>query len=198
MAKEDKVISSNAKIEDAFIECLKEKIRINEITVLYICERAGVSKSTFYRHYKDIYDIFEQLVEEFMERCERLIVRLFFEKSITMKEVTFILMKSGLKRDNALFYARDALLIDYSIELGNSEVIEILYDKAYDYAFKIAKRIGIDDESAAFGVTFFLHGNIVPIILNVYAKKRIDLKTLMLTTELFETEVEKWKRNQQA
>ena len=191
-------LTANEKIQQAFVECLKEKIKIEEITVMTVCERAGVSKSTFYRNYKDIYEIFEQLVEAFMKRIEQLIVRLFFEKNITMKEITFILMKSGLKKDNELFYARDALLIDYSIELGNSEVIEILYDKAYDYAFKIAKRIGIDDESAAFGVTFFLHGNIVPIILNVYAKKRIDLKTLMLTTELFETEVEKWKRNQQA
>jgi len=105
-------------------------------------------------------------------------------------------MKSGLKKDNELFYARDAVLIDYSIELGNSEVIEILYDKAYDYVFRIAKRIGVDDESAAFGATFFLNGNIIPIILNVHTEKRIDLKTVMLTIELFEMEVEKWKRNQ--
>ncbi|MBE6773981.1 MAG: TetR/AcrR family transcriptional regulator [Ruminococcaceae bacterium] len=184
------------RIKTAFIGCLKEKMKIEEITVMTVCERAGVSKSTFYRHYKDIYDIFEQLVEDFMKRIEQLIVRLFFEKSITMKEITFILMKSGLKKDNELFYARDAVLIDYSIELGNSEVIEILYDKAYDYVFRIAKRIGVDDESAAFGATFFLNGNIIPIILNVHTEKRIDLKTVMLTIELFEMEVEKWKRNQ--
>ncbi len=189
-------LTANEKIQQAFVECLREKIKIDEITVLTVCERAGVSKSTFYRNYKDIYEIFEQLVDEFMKRCESLIIRLFFEKSISMKEITFILMKSGLKKDNELFYARDAVLIDYSIELGNSEVIEILYDKAYDYAFRIAKRIGVDDESAAFGATFFLNGNIIPIILNVHTKKRIDLKTVMLTVELFEMEVEKWKRNQ--
>lgn len=189
-------LTANEKIQQAFVECLKEKIKIEEITVMTVCERAGVSKSTFYRNYKDIYEIFEQLVEDFMKRIEQLIVRLFFEKSITMKEITFILMKSGLKKDNELFYARDAVLIDYSIELGNSEVIEILYDKAYDYAFRIAKRIGVDDESAAFGATFFLNGNIIPIILNVHTNKRIDLKTVMLTVELFEMEVEKWKRNQ--
>lgn len=189
-------LTANEKIQQAFVECLKEKIKIEEITVMTVCERAGVSKSTFYRNYKDIYEIFEQLVEDFMKRIEQLIVRLFFEKSITMKEITFILMKSGLKKDNELFYARDAVLIDYSIELGNSEVIEILYDKAYDYAFRIAKRIGVDDESAAFGATFFLNGNIIPIILNVHTNKRIDLKTVMLTVELFEMEVEKWKKNQ--
>lgn len=183
------------KIKTAFIGCLKEKMKIEEITVLFICERAGVSKSTFYRHYKDIYEIFEQLVDEFMKRCESLVIRLFFEKSITMKEIVFILMKSGLKNDNELFLADDATIIDYSIELGNSKVIELLYDKFYDYAVKIAKILGYGDDDVAFGATFFLNGNIIPIIYNVHNKRRLDLKTVMLTVELFEQEVEKWKKN---
>ncbi len=189
-------LTASEKVQNAFLDCLREKIKIDEITVAYICEKSGVSKSTFYRHYRDVYDIYEQLIEDFMKRCESLIIRLFFEKTITMKEVGFILMKNGLKKDNELFLANDVIILDYSIEVGNSKVVELIYDKAYDYAVKIAKKIGCNDEEAAFGAVFFLHGNIIPIFLNIHSKKRINLKTVMLTIELFEKEVEKWKKNQ--
>ena len=66
------------------IECIKEKIRLEDLTVAELSKRAGVGKSTFYRHYKDIYDVYEQLIDGFMVRCESLIMRVFFEKSLTI------------------------------------------------------------------------------------------------------------------
>ncbi len=188
--------TTDEKIREAFINYLREKTLIEDITVASISEKAGISKSTFYRHYKDIYDVYEQMIDEFMGRCEKLIFKLFFEKSITMPQVIMTIMRSGIKKDNELFYVSDAILLDYSIEVGNAKVVELLYEKAYNYVVRIAKKIGADDEEAAFGAVFFLNGNIVPILLNLHSTKKIDLKTVSLTTELFEHEVEKWKMNQ--
>ena len=189
--------TTDEKIREAFINYLREKTLIEDITVASISEKAGISKSTFYRHYKDIYDVYEQMIDEFMGRCEKLIIKLFFEKSITMPQVIMTIMRSGIKKDNELFYASDAILLDYSIEVGNAKVVYLLYEKAYNYVVRIAKKIGADDEEAAFGAVFFLNANIVPILLNLHSTKKIDLKTVSLTTELFEREVEKWKMNQQ-
>lgn len=193
--KKGKNIPASEKILEAFVECLKEKISIDEITVAYISEKAGVGKSTFYRNYKDVYDIYEQLIDSFLGRVENLITKLFFEKSITVTELAFVFLKNGLKRDNRFFLARDAILLDYSIGMGTSRVVELVYDKVYAYAVSLAKKIGIDDERAAFGAAFFLNGNIIPIILNMHTKGRIEIEPLVLTMRIFEGEVEKWRKN---
>ena len=190
-------LTAKKKIEEALIECLKEKIKLDDLTVAELSKRAGVGKSTFYRHYKDIYDVYEQLIDGFMERCESLIMKIFFEKALTIKEAVWIFMKSGTKRDNELFYARDAILINHSIENENAKVIDMLYDKAYDIVVKISKRIGADDEAAHFGATFFLNGNIVPIMSNLHINGKLNLKTVLITFDLFEMEVEAWKNQKQ-
>lgn len=192
-----KELTAAEKIQQALVECLKEKMAIESITISYITEKAGVGKSTFYRNYKDIYDVYEQLIDGFMERCESLIMRVFFEKSLTVKEAVWIFMKSGAKRDNELFYARDAILINHSIENENAKVIDMLYDKAYDIVVKVSKRIGADDEAAHFGATFFLNGNIVPIMSNLHINGKLNLKTVLITFDLFEMEVEAWKNQKQ-
>lgn len=190
-------LSASEKIQNAMVECLKEKIKLDDLTVAELSKRAGVGKSTFYRHYKDIYDVYEQLIDGFMERCESLIMKIFFEKSLTVKEAVWIFMKSGAKRDNELFYARDAILINHSIENENAKVIDMLYDKAYDIVVKISKRVGADDEASHFGATFFLNGNIVPIMSNLHINGKLNLKTVLITFDLFEMEVEAWKNQKQ-
>src|SRR5436309_3572432 len=52
---------------DALIELMHEQ-RFEEITVQHVLDRAGVSRSTFYTHYRDKDDLFLSDVEEFLER----------------------------------------------------------------------------------------------------------------------------------
>ena len=94
-----KELTAAEKIQQALVECLKEKMAIESITISYITEKAGVGKSTFYRNYKDIYDVYEQLVGGFAERCENVIARIFFENSLTIKEAAGILIKYGMRKD---------------------------------------------------------------------------------------------------
>lgn len=50
-------------IKDALITLLREK-PLRSITVREICELAGVNRTTFYKHFRDIYDVFEQVEED--------------------------------------------------------------------------------------------------------------------------------------
>lgn len=59
-------------ITDAFLELLQQK-PLNRITVQEICDRAQINRSTFYRQYKDCYDLMEQLEHRGLELLEELL-----------------------------------------------------------------------------------------------------------------------------
>lgn len=59
-------IKTKRNIRNAFLE-LRSKRHLEKITVKELCERAEISKATFYLHYRDIYDLSEQLQMEVIE-----------------------------------------------------------------------------------------------------------------------------------
>ncbi|MGN0165171.1 MAG: TetR/AcrR family transcriptional regulator [Lachnospiraceae bacterium] len=57
---------SRQKIIDAFIN-MRAYIPLERLTVKGLCAKAGINKSTFYVHYRDVYDLSEQLENELVE-----------------------------------------------------------------------------------------------------------------------------------
>ena len=55
------------QLNGALVDLIKEK-RFDEITVQNVIDRAGVGRSTFYSHFRDKEDVFEQQWEQYMER----------------------------------------------------------------------------------------------------------------------------------
>lgn len=53
-------------IRTCFFELLKET-PINKITVKAICDKANINRTTFYRHYRDPYDLMDQIENELLE-----------------------------------------------------------------------------------------------------------------------------------
>ncbi len=62
-------------IRIAFLELLKQK-SINRISVVEISKLADLGRGTFYLHYKDVYDLMEQLENELIYNIE-----LFYDQS---------------------------------------------------------------------------------------------------------------------
>lgn len=60
MAEDRRVRKTKKAICDVFCELIKEK-RLNEITIKELCTKADINKSTFYLHYRDIYDLAESI-----------------------------------------------------------------------------------------------------------------------------------------
>lgn len=77
LLRKPKELASTEKIEAAIVDFIDEG-KFSEITVADITEKAGVGKSTFYRYYKDIYEVYGHLVDGFVERCENLIKKQVF------------------------------------------------------------------------------------------------------------------------
>jgi|GEM_PF-3528544 len=44
---------------------LMESTPIDKITVRRLCEEAGINRSTFYSHYKDVWDVVEQITKKY-------------------------------------------------------------------------------------------------------------------------------------
>lgn len=55
-----RIVKTKRSIINAFLE-LRSKKAIEKITVKELCERAEINKSTFYTHFKDIYNLSEYL-----------------------------------------------------------------------------------------------------------------------------------------
>lgn len=63
-------IRSKKMIKEAFAKLVNEKQSIEKVTVKEIVELADISKSTFYAHYDDIYDLIEEFENEFINYLE--------------------------------------------------------------------------------------------------------------------------------
>jgi AcrR family transcriptional regulator len=55
-------------IKDSLYQLLEKK-DLPEITVKELCELADINRATFYRNYRDIYDLFEKLEEQLTEEA---------------------------------------------------------------------------------------------------------------------------------
>ena len=66
-------------IRKAFTQLLSTR-PIQAITVRELCERAGINRGTFYAHYRDIYDLMEQIETEMMEDFQAVLEPLLVAK----------------------------------------------------------------------------------------------------------------------
>ena len=72
-----RVVKTRQLIQDSFLD-LRKKKNLDKIRIGELCELCQINKSTFYRHYQDIYDLSDQM--------ENTAIDAMFED---MKQVTF-------------------------------------------------------------------------------------------------------------
>ena len=69
--KDRRVRKTKTQLKAGLARLLKEK-GINEITVTELTEQVDINRSTFYLHYRDIYDMMEKIENELIEKIEEL------------------------------------------------------------------------------------------------------------------------------
>lgn len=76
-------------IRNAFMDLLSRK-PIQSISIRELCGIAGINRGTFYTHYKDIYDLLEQIEEEMTKEIEKALEPLLSEgnKELTPLKIT--------------------------------------------------------------------------------------------------------------
>ncbi|MDM5297042.1 TetR/AcrR family transcriptional regulator [Bacillus pumilus] len=64
--KDRRTIKTRKAIRESFLELLKEK-EVQQITVSELSRRADLGRGTFYLHYQDVFDLYEQLEKELFD-----------------------------------------------------------------------------------------------------------------------------------
>jgi len=70
-----RTLKTRRAICDAFAELLSEK-ELQKITVQEIADKADVNRVTFYKHYLDVYDLYDKIEEEILVELGILILQL--------------------------------------------------------------------------------------------------------------------------
>lgn len=66
-----RTIKTKRAIREAFLSLLKKK-SLNKITVAEVSQKADLGRGTFYLHYKDIYDLYNQIENDLYIELEQL------------------------------------------------------------------------------------------------------------------------------
>ena len=79
-----KVINTKRKLSKSLISLLTTK-SITEIDVSELCAKAGINRTTFYKHYASLYHLLDELIVQFFKRLETLFLSLSSGENTTSK-----------------------------------------------------------------------------------------------------------------
>ena len=151
-----RIRKTRKQLQDGFISLLLEK-SIKDITVKELCDKVDLNRGTFYLHYKDIYDMADQLENELFDRLENVLSNhpssqlkdepfpLLLDLFILIKETApFCTVLLGNNGDIAFFNKLKSVLRDkcfsHWMELFNTDKVDKF---EYFYNFIVSGSIGI-------------------------------------------------------
>lgn len=124
-----RTIRTENLIKETFINLLMIK-NIKDITVTEIANIANLDRRTFYLHYKDIYDLNDNIIAEFLNK---------FKNVLESKKCTEMLNKNPLSFISIildyLFENRNLCIANLSTNYNNEitkQLLNIVHDKVFD------------------------------------------------------------------
>jgi AcrR family transcriptional regulator len=140
-------------LRDSLIELMKEE-SILRISIKDICDLADVSRSTFYAHYKDQYDLLRQIQEE---------VFAYFNDMVNQYDVS---MKRGSRESESIIQRMLRYIADNSnsLRILLSENGDIDFQKKFFQHFIVKARNILHDTSENPGETYIHEGYSVFVV----------------------------------
>lgn len=109
---------NTALLMDQALLLLLEKKDLEFITVKEICQKAGVNRSTFYLHYENISDLFQETVEMLNKN---------FKESFPIKDATNIIKNS--RAEDSVFITEEFLVPYLDFVKKNKKILQIIHKK---------------------------------------------------------------------
>ena len=139
MKKTDaRIINSKKYLKEALLSLLYE-MRISEIKVVSLCQRAEINRATFYSHYNNVYELFNETINEFMNDICKFVSKLNENISKEEKRTIFINLIKYIDKNSELFI----------LYFENSKNIELSGVQSESLQLKIRQKIksnkGIED-----------------------------------------------------
>ena len=98
MKTDPRIRYTRSIIQTSFLELLRQNPEEN-ITVREICEKAEINRSTFYKHYRDCYDLINHMKEDILKQYDEMLAGMK-ARGVQMTLTAILLML----RDNAALF----------------------------------------------------------------------------------------------
>jgi AcrR family transcriptional regulator len=171
---EDRRIKKTEKaVQAAFAKLLSEK-SVEEITVKKLCETADINKSTFYLHYRDIYDCADRLRDTIVEDFCDVITPYRFEELIENFSTVLNDLKNLCDKNREIY---TPFLKSPGLAFSSCKIRQLVIAKFLEKA----KVQGGIDETFSCSVSFVISGMIS--LLEQYEVPQINIKTILTLTE---------------
>lgn len=190
-----KIIKTKTALFTALSNLLKSK-DIREITVIELCKDAGINKSTFYLHYKDIYECAEDFISQIVSPVTDIICQNGINNMIN--ELPKI-WRDVLK----LFEENNKIYLPFFNSPSLSPMIYKVRNEIIDSLVKRSTVFGLNDEellNARITITFFVNGFLgileqgvkMPISSNSLDSLAQKLQKGFLDYNLFKEDLNMW------
>lgn len=126
-------------LQNALVDLMLEKA-VGKISVKELTQKADVNRSTFYLHYLDIYDMLEQMENEFVETIQGFFHDFFTPLPTSMPLTLFVNISEWLEQDK-----------EYYVKLlrgsASGHIFEELESRIRDEFLTLLYLIFLDEES---------------------------------------------------
>lgn len=150
-----KSLSTKEKISESLLDMLEEK-NIDDITVGELIEFAAVSRSTFYRNFHDVYDVYDNMLENFAKKCMTYF-ELILESKVSLSDIQENVTLDWHMKNGNFFTEEDYKLFS---QVVYSPVSTMVLNKLYLAFYKLLKdylmNMGLKEDKADFYSDFIL------------------------------------------
>ncbi len=155
-------------IKDAFVQLLNEKKELQYITVTELVKRAGITRSSFYTHYENIYDVAKSFEDETMQ-----LLLDDFEDFNSMEDVYKYI-------DSIIQYLKDNEN-KYRMLVTSDEALlffERIRKPSIDRIYNLLAKSGNNSPTLRLDVEFFVDGLFLQFVLYFRQTQTYTLDTL--------------------
>ena len=158
---ESKYFNTAIRMDEALITLLEKK-DFEYITIMEICETAGINRSTFYLHYENTFDLLQETTRYILDKhfayyssdTKRITERF---ANCELKDLVFI--TSEYLIPYLAFIKDNQRLFKVSIKHFNSLSMDSVYGRMFEYIFNpILERFHVAEKERSYIMKFYLTG----------------------------------------
>lgn len=180
----DKISINKNRIADALIELMQDNT-VENITVTQLTEKAQIGKSTFYRTFSDIYEVFDYMFCDFCDRCLVIMTRLFLFKDVpqVLTEKKTLMPAAEIFRQFQL-QPKDTILMQYLFRTNNIRLLKQLIDRFQQATVPLAVQAGFDPQKASYFARFIANGTVFSMLESYRRHDSIDTDIILFLLSL--------------
>lgn len=178
--------SSKDLLFDTFFELSQSK-RLNDVTIADILEQSGVSRSTFYRHFTDKYDLMSQFYQEQIASL--------YQQNYCKSDSAWCIQKKVSYETAKLYYANKDYFANILAHEGQNSFTEASINHGIKYYSNLFKKGGWEELSPELMFAIEYHCIAATEMLNRWVRSGFQLNPEDYCSLLFKTIPETLKEN---